>query len=70
MLQGALLGGALLGTWIQLKVAVTLDPSDYQYCKLKLTQACIHGAVVLFLYIFSKAEHFISETRNMGQSPT
>jgi len=34
------LQGALLGTWIQLKAAVTLDPSDYEYCKLKLMLSC------------------------------
>jgi len=42
-------------TWIQLKAAaaVTLDPSDYEYCKLKLMQACTHCDLVLFLYILN-----------------
>ena len=54
-LRCRVLPGALLGTWIQLKAAaaVTLDPSDYEYCKLKLMQACTHCDLVLFLYILN-----------------
>ena len=54
---------ALLGTWIQLKAAVTLDQSDYEYCKLKLMLTWNRQLTLYFCLFFKMKSSFCLNVR-------